>query len=125
MTPIQQQFEILKNDFPAAVFQQLSSGAVLITVPNLRLPHGWSQENATIKFLVPVGYPYARPDCFWVDPTLRLSNGSMPQNSAINAIPETNESNLWFSWHVSQWMPSRDNLSTYIKVIENRFKDPR
>jgi hypothetical protein len=124
MTPFQQQFEILINDYPNAIYQQLPSGAILVIVPNFCLSPGWTQSATTIKFLAPVGYPFARPDCFWADDQLRLANGGMPQNSNITLIPETNYNQLWFSWHVAQWNPNRDNLSTYIKVIQNRFKVP-
>lgn len=122
MTPLQQQFEILKMECAEATLMQLPTGAYLVSVPRLPLPVGWNKGGVTVKFIAPVGYPLARPDCFWCDVDLRLSSGTMPQNTAINIIPETNENALWFSWHVSQWNPNRDSLSTYTKVIEGRFK---
>lgn len=122
MTPLQQQFEILKMEYEEATLLQLPTGAHLVSIPRVPLPGGWNKGEVTVKFIAPVGYPLARPDCFWSDVDLRLSTGAMPQNSAINVIPEANESSLWFSWHVSQWNPNRDSLSTFTKVIENRFK---
>jgi hypothetical protein len=125
MTPLQMQFEILKSEFPNANLQMLPSGAALIAIPDCRLPSGWSKEKTTIKFLAPVGYPFAKPDCFWIDEQVRLQNGTMPQSSGFNPIPEVDGNHLWFSWHVGPWNPNRDNLSTFIRVIEARLMDPR
>jgi E2/UBC family protein E len=125
VTPLQEQFEILKSEYPEASIQQLPSGAALIVIPSFSLPKGWSQDKTTIKFIAPVGYPFAKPDCFWVDQNVRLQNQTMPQSSGLNAIPEVGGNHLWFSWHVGQWNPNRDNLSTYVRVIEERLKDPR
>lgn len=126
MTPLQEQFEILKAEFLQANLRLLPSGAALIVIPDFPLPPGWSDETTTVRFLAPVGYPFAKPDCFWTDSHIRVVNQTqLPQNTGNNPIPEVGETNLWFSWHVAQWNPNRDNLSTYIRVIQARFKDPR
>jgi hypothetical protein len=51
----------------------------------------------------------------------------MPQATGEpNQIPETNLTELWFSWHVvdqqANWNPNRDDLSTYVAVIAERFR---
>jgi hypothetical protein len=78
-----------------------------------------------IKFIAPVGYPLSRPDCFWADVDLRLTSGSMPQNSANNPIPHRVENHLWFSWHLASWNPNSDNLLTYLNVIKRRLAVPQ
>ena len=125
MTPLEAQFEILKVSYPAATLTKLPSGAAIIRIPNVPVPAGWSKTHVTVRFLAPVGYPMATPDCFWVDPDLRLGNGGMPQGSNMNPMPEVNEPLLWFSWHVGKWNPNRDNLVSYTKVIESRLKEAR
>lgn len=127
MTPIQQQFEILKSEFPSVEMRMLSNGSSLIIIPSIRLPQGWSHPETIVKFLVPVGYPFAKPDCFWTDHQIRLSNNRIPQNSTINVIPgaESDGQHLWFSWHLGRWNPNQDNLSTYVRVIESRLKELR
>jgi hypothetical protein len=117
-----QQFAVLKTYYPQAELRTLPSGAQLIVVPNFRLPPGWTQPQATIFFIAPLGYPLAKPDCFWTDRDLRLAHGGMPQAANITAIPEINQLQLWFSWHTSHWNPNRDNLLTFVRVIEERFK---
>lgn len=125
MTPLEQQFEILKTSVPDAVLQPLQDGSNLISVPNIQLPNGWTKGFTEIKFIAPIGYPLSRPDCFWTDPDLRLINGNMPQNTAPNPIPNIASNHLWFSWHLSSWNPNSDNLLTYLNVIKRRLHDPR
>lgn len=125
MTPLEQQFDLLKANYPQAGLLVLPSGAGLVTVPTVRLPPGWSQSTTNIKFLAPAGYPFAKPDCFWAEAQLRVQGNAMPQASNVTPIPETGEVALWFSWHTAQWNPNRDTLLTYFNVIKNRLREPR
>jgi hypothetical protein len=126
MTPVQEQFELLKSEFPTATLEQLPSGAVVIAIPDFALPPGWLQQTTTVRFLAPVGYPLAKPDCFWASPELRLQSGGMPQATNQTPMPEFNGAPLLcFSWHTSQWNPNRDNLLTYARVIERRLRQPQ
>jgi len=125
MTPLEQQFEILRTYQTQTSLQKLPDGSHLIIVQSFTLPSGWSKPSVDIKFLAPVGYPLARPDCFWTDFDLRLSNGNMPQNTGQNPIPHISTQHLWFSWHVASWNPNVDSLLTYLYVIKRRLCDPR
>ena len=125
MTPIAEQLAKLKQSYPAATGTALPSGAFLVDVPDYKLPAGWNRDIVTVSFLAPVGYPAARPDCFWVDqPFLRLANGqAVPQASnEQNPIPEVGLRGTWFSWHVQSWDPNKDSLLTYLNVIKRRLE---
>jgi hypothetical protein len=93
-------------------------------MPNVLLPAGWNKAMTVIRFLVPTGYPYAQPDCFWTDIDLRLNGERVPQNSIVgNVIPEDGGCGLWFSWHLTTpWNPNRDTLSSWINVINDRLR---
>ncbi|CAO3405462.1 E2/UBC family protein [Azospirillum palustre] len=120
------QLEQLRERFGDVQSRSMASGTTLVTVPDVRLPEGWSKASTTIRFLVPPGYPFAQLDCFWADAELRLANGATPQNSAQNAIPETTEQGLWFSWHLTcPWNPNRDTLSTWMNVVTERMRQVR
>ncbi len=125
MTPFEEQFEILKAEFPNVVHQKLPSGAILLTFSAMVLPPGWSSASTDIRFIAPVGFPFAKPDCFWASPDLRLKNGGMPKAAQLQKIPETTDivPQLWFSWHLSQWNPSQDNLSSFAHVIQGRLRE--
>jgi len=125
MTPVEEQFEILRSYETGATLQKLPDGSHLIVVSAVNLPSGWSKPVVEIKFLTPVGFPFAKPDCFWADHDLRLANGNPPQNTGSNPIPHVGSGHLWFSWHVATWNPNCDNLLTYWYVIKRRLADPR
>jgi hypothetical protein len=126
MHPVEAQFEALRSSYPTAEREPLGDGSFVITVPRVVIPSGWTAQEATIRFLVPVGYPTARPDCFWADESLRLSNGQIPQNTGSNAIPGGASTPLrWYSWHLTHWSPNSDTLTTYVNVIRKRFAEAR
>lgn len=122
-----QQFAALKRRYPSAELRELASGSALVSLPEFAIPSGWNAAHTRVRFLVPIGYPGPAPDCFWASTGLRLANQQMPHASQEHPqIPETHESGLWFSWHVTdretKWNPSRDTLETYVAVIAERFR---
>jgi hypothetical protein len=123
MTPIEQQTEELKQQYPGATVTAQPSGGYLIEVPNFRMPPGWNREVVTILFLAPPGYPAAQPDCFWVEPGgVRLQNGATPQGTNdTNPIPGIGPRGTWFSWHLQQWDANRDSLVRYLNVVKQRL----
>ena len=126
MTLFEEQLEILRSQYPDVAVRHFPSGAILVVLPKVLLAEGWSKNSTAVSFLAPVGYPHAKPDCFWTDGDLRLASGAPPANTGPNPIPEMNESgHLWFSWHTAQWNPNRDSLLTYVNVVKNRLRDVR
>ncbi len=94
----------------------------MVSIPNFPLPRGWNKPSTSIHFLVPAGYPYAQPDCFWADEDLRLEGGQMPTNTALQPV-EGVGSTLWFSWHIGRpWKAGRDTLAAWATVVANRFE---
>ena len=123
---IAMQLAQLQQRFTKAHVQHLPSGMQLVTVPDVLLPTGWNKPSTTIRFVIPAGYPYAPPDCFWVDADILLATGALPQNSGPNPIPEINAPALWFAWHLKNvWDPNRDTLSTWMSVILRRMEEIR
>ena len=131
LSPItHRQFARVSERYPSSTIQELPSGAALVTLPDIKLPPGWSSGMTTVRFIVPAGYPGPVPDCFWADQSLTLAGGGTPQASqSPHAIPETNLQGRWFSWHVTDglkhWNPNRDELMTYVGVVLDRFRQAR
>jgi hypothetical protein len=126
MKPLHEQFASVARAYEGATLIDMGCGIHQIRIPRLALPTGWSAGTTEIRFVVPNGYPYAAPDCFWADATLRLKNGALPQNAHIgNTMPGQPDSNtLWFSWHLQMpWNPSICDLMTYVNVIRRRFEE--
>lgn len=123
MKSLQDQFAAISKAFPGATLTA-AQDAHLVVIPSVTLPEGWSQSSTHIRFVVPNGYPYASPDCFWADQSLRLAQGQMPANAQVgNVVPgQQDPQTLWFSWHVSTWNAATCDLMTYVKIIRNRFE---
>ena len=123
------QFDRFKQRFPDAVLLPLPSGAALVTVPSVPLVTGWSKPATSVRFVVPAGYPGPALDCFWADEDLRLANGTPPQSSQIQGIPEVGQQGWWFSWHVvdaqNNWNPNHHDLITFMEIIKHRLRQPQ
>ena len=112
-----------------AEIQRRGDGSYLITVKDVDLPEGWNPRKVDVFFIAPPGYPAAKPDCFWVSPRVRLSNGAIPQ-SANEGTPLPYDQNpgrplTWFSWHLQIWDPNRSRLENFYRAIVQRLNPPR
>jgi hypothetical protein len=115
----------LRRRWKRASLIGLADGTRLVTVPGMSLPDGWNQTETTVHFLVPVGFPISRPDCFYADANLKLANGNLPMNANVQAMPGSTSQQLWFSWHLASWNPAVDTLMTFMRVIEDRLRQAR
>jgi hypothetical protein len=122
---LERQFEALAGQWPGASIDRNEDGSHVVTVPGVRLPVGWNRDTATIRFVIPVGYPLASPDCFWTEPGLALDHGGPPQNTGHNAGPGVPPGWLWFSWHPGYWNANDSSLSTFVNLVRRRFADAR
>ena len=122
---VDQHVDVLKQAYPRTRHQRRNDGSVLVEISEFPLPPGWNAGTTTVSFVVPLGYPQARPDSFWTDPSLRLKHEGMPANSGLNTNYGGPDPRLWFSYHPERWDPNRDSLWTYLKLIRRRFEDPR
>ena len=112
-----------------ADIQRRADGSYLITIKGVDLPTGWNPRKVDILFVAPPGYPAAKPDCFWVSPPVRLSNGAVPQ-SANEGTPLPYDLTpgrplTWFSWHLQVWDPNRSRLENFYRAIVQRLNPPR
>ena len=125
MKNVADQFAAISAAFPGATLSPVG-GLQLVLIPTIDLPTGWTQAKTHIRFVVPAGYPYAAPDCFWTDPGLRLAGGGLPQNTIVGYLMpgQTDTNTLWFSWHVQTgaWNAANCDLNTYVAIIRRRFE---
>lgn len=125
MKSLDEQFADVLRAYPGASLTAMGNGVYQVLIPVMPLPAGWNQITTEVRFVVPNGYPFAAPDCFWADPSLRLANSAMPQNAQIGQPNpgQPDPGKLWFSWHLqTPWNPSNCILTTYVNVIRRRFE---
>lgn len=107
-----------------AVAERLPDGSWIVRVAGVALNESiWSKPSAEVAFLVPVGFPNARPDCFVCDQDLRHKDGSLPANAQALVQPHFGTV-LWFSYHPQAW-DIRSTIDTYLRLILRRLADPR
>lgn len=122
MGPLEVHVQRLMGRFPDVQVREVPNAGTMVTLPALTMPTGWNKQSTSVHFFAPVGYPFAKPDCFWTDEDLRLASGALPQNANCeNPMPGLGKRALWFSWHMEQWNASRDNLLTWLASINERF----
>jgi hypothetical protein len=122
---IQRDFDRLQRAYPTAKLRAPSDASVqgvVVEIPGVILPPGWSKPSTFIRFLVPLAYPAAPPDCFWADLDLTLQDGRLPNAARPQAIPGQQEPLLWFSWHVQQWDANTHTLVSFMQVVFARLR---
>lgn len=122
MGPLEIHVQRLVDRFPDALVRDVPNAGTMVTLPTVAVPGGWNKQSTAIHFIAPVGYPFAKPDCFWADEDLRLASGALPQNANCeNPMPGLGKRALWFSWHMEQWNASRDSLLTWLASVNERL----
>lgn len=116
---LDEQMAAVAGAYPGAAIQENSDGTHTVSF-RLPLCAGWNAASTLARFLVPIPYPAAQPDCFYTDPGLRLVSGAMPTNSGLQ--PLAGQQLLWFSWHLAAWNPAKDNLLGYVRFIAERLR---
>lgn len=85
---------------------------------------GFNQATSNLLLRVPRSYPDAGPDMFWVDPSVTLASGQVPQSAEAleNYLGRT-----WrrFSWHRSRWNPLVDNIHGHLEFIRRRLREKK
>lgn len=125
MNVIEEQLKQLLELHPDATVTALPDGSTFVAVPKVRIPPGWNMAEGAVAFVIPAGFPTARPDCFWADAGLLLANGGQPANSNPQVPPGTTTMRRWFSWHLLNWYPNRDTIYTYLDFCLERFRNCR
>lgn len=120
--PVAADLAEVQKHFPLAHLAE-GQGVRYLVVPDFPVPDSWSARSVTLLAMVPNGYPMAAMDMFWVDPTLRLSDGREPGGSSF----ESHLGRTWqrFSWHYrnpqSDWRPGTSCLMSHLHFCQTRF----
>jgi hypothetical protein len=96
---------------------------VYATFTEFPLPAKRFNKSLTdLLVIVPLPYPEAKLDMFYVEPDLTLSSGSIPRGAEVI---ESHVGRNWrrFSWHTSIWNPAVDDLASHLGMIEQRLRE--
>lgn len=89
------------------------------------LGDGFSATTSDLLIRVPRSYPDAGPDMFWLDQSLTLAGGQVPQNADSIEGPYAGRKWRRFSWHRKRWNSSVDNIHGHLEFIRRRLREKR
>lgn len=113
----------LRERYADARVEQIPGAGRVCIIPAVPTGPAWTPDQTEIRFLIPQGYPQARPDCFYATSDLELNSGRPPQNARPQRLGDTTY--LWFSWHLRAWDPSHDDLTRFARSCERRLRMDR
>lgn len=90
-------------------------GFVNVVLADFPTP-GLDRSKADLLLRLPIGFPDATPDMFWVSPVLTAKGAAIPGAEVI----ENHVGRAWQRWsrHIGgQWRPGVDNLETYLAYV--------
>lgn len=119
---IDSQLAEVRVHYPETRMEAVPDGQRLLTVPNVGVGPGWTMTQATVRILVPTGFPHVKPDCFYTEAELRLANGDPASSTLQNVFGEVHR---WFSWHLQDWNPASGTLQKYVAFCWRRLQEAR
>ena len=94
---------------------EVSDGFVNVVLANFPTP-GLDPCHVDLLLRLPIGFPDATPDMFWVSPALTAKGAAIPGTE----LTENYLGRSWQRWsrHIGgQWRPGVDNLETYLAYV--------
>lgn len=93
------------------------AGMTNLVLKGFPVPPGLSMDRVDLLLRLPLGFPDAAPDMFWVSPVLATSAGASIPGTELH---EPHVGRTWQRWsrHIAQqWRPGIDNLETYLAYV--------
>jgi hypothetical protein len=94
-----------------------------ILIPEFRLPAGWEPTRTTVLVVVPLTYPEAAPDGFYLGDRLRRRlDGDLVDPGHYFRGYHNPHGDLGYVWYCLEdldrrWNPGLDSLVTYVESI--------
>lgn len=104
-----------------ATIHPQQGGWSFLVIAGYPLPAGFQPVTVDLLIKLPPGFPDAQPDMFWVYPTVKTTNGSLPRATCMEPLL----AKQWqrFSWHLAAgaWRPGVSTLGDFMRCIRGRF----
>lgn len=94
---------------------EVSDGFVNVVLANFPTP-GHDLRRVDLLLRLPMGFPDATPDMFWLSPALTSNGAAIPGTE----VTENHVGRAWQRWsrHIGgEWRPGVDNLETYLAYV--------
>ena len=101
------------------------AGFVCVLIRNFALASRYTPNSCDLLVRLPPNFPMAKPDCFWTNPHVKLTNGSYPPRADV--INVNYDGRQWQQWSrhldAAQWRPGKDNLRTFLGIIRRELQE--
>lgn len=98
-----------------------SGGWFFLVISDYLLPAGFQPGRVQLLVKLPPAFPDAAPDMFWVYPSVKTPNGSLPRATCRERLLGKD----WqrFSWHLAAgaWRPGVSTLRDFLRCVHARF----
>lgn len=94
---------------------EVVDGFVHVVLAEFPTP-GLDHAHVDLLLRLPIGFPDATPDMFWVSPAITANGAAIAGTEQI----ESYIGRIWQRWsrHIGgQWRPGVDNLETYLAYV--------
>jgi hypothetical protein len=116
-----QQLQTAGVELSRATIHSQGGGWSFLVISGYALPEGFQPGAVDLLIKIPPGFPDAQPDMFWVSPSVKTANGSLPRATCMESLLGKE----WqrFSWHLAAgaWKPGVSNLRDFMRCISGRF----
>lgn len=122
MMPSELETEIVQLRLQGFEIEPIESDQrIYLVFHRFKLGESYAPTESDLLVFTSLQYPNAGFDMFWVDESVKLATGGLPQ--AGDQI-EVYLGRRWrrFSWHLHRpWNPSVDSLTSWICTVEERL----
>ncbi len=116
-----QQLQAAGVDESRATIHSQPGGWSFLVISGYALPVGFQPGAVDLLIKLPPGFPDAQPDMFWVSPTVKTVQGSLPRATCMESLLGKE----WqrFSWHLAAgaWKPGVSTLGDFMRCVSGRF----
>jgi hypothetical protein len=102
-----------------------NAGFICVLIRNFMLASRYTPTTCDVLLRLPPNFPMAKPDMFWTNPHVRLTNGSYPPQADVFDV--NFDGRQWQRWsrHLdsAQWRPGKDNLRTFLGIIRRELQE--
>ncbi len=102
---------------------RVEANMISVVIFDVELPSGYEPQKVDLLLRLPLQFPQAPPDMFWIDPVVTYVGGAVPPQTQVR---EHHMDRSWQRWSrhfgMSHWRPGVDDLRSYMTLIRSTLE---
>ena len=104
-------------EFGLSAETTVDGGFVTVRIDDFPVPLPLVPQSVSLLLRLPMGFPDATPDMFWVDPPVRGPTGGQVAGTELIEVHAGRNWQRWSRHIQGHWRPGVDNLATYLAYV--------